>query len=279
MKVLKYLAYGIIIVALSTFVYMKIANKNTSELGLDILSMVKNIKGEGVPIDEVIPSKLKSLDHSEWSAILDKFVSSDGKVDYRGMRKKARNFNQYLDYISLNPPASNWNENEKLCYWINAYNAFTVKLILDHYPLKSIKDISDGPPMVDSPWDLKFFKIGGVDFDLNTIEHEILRKEFNEPRIHFAINCASYSCPKLRDEAYLPKYLEAQLEDQARYFINNNNKNQISKEEMKLSSIFNWFNGDFTKEGSLHAFLKKYNQEVTDGSKVSYLEYNWELNG
>ena len=132
--------------------------------------------------------------------------------------------------------------------------------------------------MIDSPWDIKFFKIGGVDFDLNTIEHEILRNQFDEPRIHFAINCASKSCPKLRHEAYLTKYLEFQLEDQAKAFINDRSKNRISATEMELSSIFKWFEVDFTKDGSIMPYIQKYHSDVNSNNKISYMDYDWSLN-
>lgn len=257
---------------------MKIANKNTGELGLGILSVVKKMGGNKVALDDINADASSPLNHMEWASILSKNVTLDGKVDYRGMSKNKAHLNTYLNNLSQNPPRPEWSQEEKLAYWLNAYNSFTVKLIMDHYPLKSIKEISDGLPMINSPWDIKFFKIGGVDFDLNTIEHEILRKQFDDPRIHFAINCASFSCPKLRHEAYLPKYLEFQLNDQATAFINNTDKNVISDSEMKLSVIFNWFEGDFTKEGSLYSFLKKYHNEVNEDNKIEFLEYNWDLN-
>lgn len=279
MKALKIIIIAAVLFFIALLGYMNASGKNFNELGLSIFSWVKNVKGDKVPLNEMTPSNLKSIDHSEWDRLLDKFVSPEGKVDYRGLAKNKRRLNEYLDYLSQNAPASNWTEEEALAYWINAYNAFTVKLIQDHYPLKSIKDISDGLPMINSPWDIKFFKIGGVGFDLNTIEHEILRKQFAEPRIHFAINCASISCPKLRNEAYLPRYLENQLEEQTKYFINNPEKNKIGSSEMKLSMIFNWFKGDFTKGGSLHSFLKNYHEHVNEENKVTYLDYDWELNG
>ncbi|NJO02052.1 MAG: DUF547 domain-containing protein [Bacteroidia bacterium] len=185
----------------------------------------------------------------------------------------------YLDTLSRNPPSARWPPEAQLAYWINAYNAFTVKLIIDHYPLQSIKDIGGGIAMVNSPWDIKFFKIGGIDFDLNTIEHKILRVKFDEARIHFAINCASISCPRLRREAYLADQLEQQLEDQARQFINDPGKNIITKTEARLSPIFDWFRSDFTRGQSLPDFLQKYTQQrLSPGLAIQYLEYDWALN-
>lgn len=277
-KVVKIILASLVLAVVSFYGYKFASHKSTSQVAFDILSSYKKIKGDGVDKKAIAPSALKSIDHSEWSALCDKFVRRDGRVDYKGLAKNRQRLDQYLNYISVNAPASNWTKEERLSYWINAYNAFTVKLILDHPKVSSIKDIADGLPMIDSPWDIKFFKIGGVDFDLNTIEHDILRKEFDEPRIHFAINCASVSCPKLRHEAYLPKYLEFQLDDQARLFINNTSKNVIGKEEMKVSKIFEWFQSDFTQDGSLHSYIQKYNPEVDPDVKISYLPYDWSLN-
>ena len=113
---------------------------------------------------------------------------------------------------------------------------------------------------------------------MNTIEHEILRKQFIEPRIHFAINCASFSCPRLRMEAFEANKLEAQLADQAKYFINNPDKNNISDQGTKLSKIFSWFESDFNKKSSVKAFLKKYHTTFNEEQELEYLDYNWTLN-
>jgi hypothetical protein len=144
--------------------------------------------------------------------------------------------------------------------------------------LKSIKDISSGLPMINSPWDIKFFKIGNVEFDLNTIEHEILRKQFNEPRIHFAINCASFSCPILRNEAYDADKLEAQLDEQALRFIQNPDKNIINEKQILLSPIFSWFEKDFTINQSLKTYLKKYHPSVDEQLPIRFMDYDWSLN-
>ena len=153
-----------------------------------------------------------------------------------------------------------------------------MKLIIDNYPLKSIKHIGEGMPMIGSSWDIKFFKIGGVDFDLNTIEHEILRKKFEEPRIHFAINCASISCPKLRNEAFESDRLNQQLEAQLKEFINNRDKNIINKAETKLSKIFSWFETDFTKTTTVKSIIKQHHSAFNEENEIQYLDYNWRLN-
>jgi hypothetical protein len=128
-------------------------------------------------------------------------------------------------------------------------------------------------------WNKKFVKIGGRQLSLDEIEHDILRKQFNEPCIHFAIACASFSCPPLRREAYSAKRLDSQLEDQAIRFINDSRRNKISASNAQLSKIFSWFKEDFTRDGSLISFLNRYAQtRLKPDAKVSYLEYDWKLN-
>jgi len=252
---------------------------NINDIGLKIFSWIKKVKGNSVNLNEINNSNTSTLNHGDWHTLLQKNVTDSGSVNYSGFQKENILFERYLNDLTLQPPGNNWSDEEKIVYWINAYNAFTVKLILDHYPIKSIKDIGDGLPMINSPWDLKFFKIGETQFDLNTIEHEILRKQFNEPRIHFAINCASISCPKLRNEAFVVEQLENQLEDQARQFINNPTKNIIKEDKMLLSKIFNWFASDFKKEKSVIAFIQAYTDiTLSENVDIEYLDYDWNLN-
>ncbi|MFT6716812.1 MAG: hypothetical protein ACJA0Q_001460, partial [Saprospiraceae bacterium] len=165
-----------------------------------------------------------------------------------------------------------WSKNEQLAFWINAYNAFTVKLILNNYPTKSINDLT-------KPWDEKFFSIGGIKMNLNHIEHKILRVKFKEPRIHFAIVCASFSCPKLSNKAFTAKNVQVQLATLTKGFVNDTKRNKITANKIEISEIFNWFKGDFTKKGSLIEFLNKYsNVKINAKAKVSHLKYNWSLN-
>ncbi len=221
-------------------------------------------------------------DHSLWDQLLKKNVSADGRVNYKGFVEDKEDLQTYLDLLSNNAPDRNsWSEEEQMAYWINAYNAFTVKLIVDHYPTESIRDL--GPklkiPLIKDVWHYKFFSIGGQESSLDEIEHSILRKEFNEPRIHFAINCASVSCPPLLNEAFLPSTLESQLEKVAVGFINDTSRNKISKDQIEISAIFSWFKGDFTKEGSLIDFLNQYSRtKINSKAKVSHLDYDWNLN-
>jgi hypothetical protein len=222
------------------------------------------------------------VSHEILDGLLKKYVKQDGMVDYQGLKTERNKLNEYLDLLTSNPPNDeNWSEDEQLAYWINLYNAFTLDLILDHYPLKSIKDIGSSIqiPFVNSPWDIKFIEINGEKYDLNNIEHGIIRKNFNEPRIHFAVNCASFSCPKLRPEAYVGDRLDAQLEEQTIDFINDPDRNQIMKGKLKLSKIFLWYSGDFKNGQSLTEFIRRYSQtSFEEDPKVNYMEYDWSLN-
>ncbi len=275
---MKYVLYSLLFLIIALIGYVKINDMNINDIGLKVLGWVKKIKGESVDLTTLETTKTNKVNHTIWTELLQNNVTVAGKVNYEGFIAEQAKLDNYLGLLSANPPGNNWTDAEKMAYWINAYNAFTVKLILDNYPLKSIKDIVDGLPMINSPWDLKFFKIGKTDFDLNTIEHEILRKQFVEPRIHFAINCASFSCPRLRMEAFEANQLEAQLADQANFFINNPNKNNISKQGTKLSKIFSWFESDFNKKSSVKAYLKKYHAAFNEEQELEYLDYNWTLN-
>jgi hypothetical protein len=219
--------------------------------------------------------------HDAWDKLLQKHVSPSGKVNYQGFIYDSLELNKYLSLLSNSAPNNNWSSNEQKAYWINAYNAFTVQLIIRNYPLESIKDISFGVsvPMVNSPWDIKFIKIGNATYDLNNIEHGILRKRFDDPRIHFAIVCASESCPKLLNNAYVADKLDRQLDAQTVIFVNDITKNKISADKIEISKIFDWFQGDFTKKGSLIDFLNRYSKtNINPKARVAYMDYSWKLN-
>lgn len=220
--------------------------------------------------------------HQLWDQLVKTHVKANGLVDYKGFIREKPKLESYLKLLSENAPdRSKWSKNEQLAYWINAYNAYTVKLIVDFYPTKSIRDL--GPklkiPLIKDVWHYKFFKIAGVDMSLDEVEHGILRKEFDEPRIHFAINCASISCPPLLNEAFVADKLEAQLTKVTVAFINDPVRNKLETQSVQLSSIFSWFTGDFTKRGTLIEFLNKYSKvKIAPNAKVSFLDYNWNLN-
>lgn len=226
--------------------------------------------------------KGKAPSHEIWNNLLKKNVSADGKVNYKGFIKDSVEFNKYLKLLTDNPPnEKSWTANEQKAFWINAYNAFTVKLIIKYYPIKSIKDIGSKIqiPFVNTPWDVKFIFIGKEKMDLNNIEHGQLRKKFDDPRIHFAIVCASKSCPALLNEAFDPARLDQQLDNQAKVFLKDPFRNKVSENNPQLSKLFDWYKMDFTKKGSLIDFLNKYSSvKIGSNAKISYLDYDWNLN-
>lgn len=222
------------------------------------------------------------ISHDIWDNLLKKHVSATGFVNYGGLKKDQAELKKYLELLSTNAPATSWTKEEKLAYWINAYNAFTVQLILNHADkgLKSIKDIGDKIkiPFVNTAWDIKFIKIGGKELDLNNIEHGIIRKQFDEPRIHFALVCAAKSCPSLRNEAFVSSKLNAQLHDQGVKFFNDNFKNDIKPTSVQVSKILDWYGSDFDK--SIIEVVNTYSKtKANKTAKIVFKEYNWELNG
>jgi len=216
----------------------------------------------------------QNVSHASWDQLLKANVSANGKVNYEGFNSSKDKLDAYLAQLSKNAPTASWAKNEVKAYWINAYNAYTVKLILNNYPLKSIMDINGG-----KAWDLKFIEIGGKQYSLNNIEHDILRAKHKDARIHFAVNCASFSCPKLSNKAFTSANIEAQLEQLSKSFINNNAKNQIQANSVKISKLFDWYKSDFTTNGSLIDFLNKYsNTKINANATIGHMDYNWNLN-
>jgi hypothetical protein len=220
-----------------------------------------------------------AVDHGAFDKLLKKHVNDNGRVNYKGFKADEKELGEYLAMLAKTTPSG---KNEEMAYWINAYNAYTIQLILNHYPVKSIKDI--GPknqiPFVNTPWARKFFTINGNKMSLDNIEHGILRKKYDDARVHFALVCASISCPRLRNEAYTAAKLDAQLDDQGRDFLNDPTKNKPGKDAAQLSSYFKWYSGDWKDNGqSVVKWVNRYaNTKITDQTSISYLDYNWNLN-
>ncbi|HWP65130.1 MAG TPA: DUF547 domain-containing protein [Candidatus Limnocylindria bacterium] len=215
----------------------------------------------------------------------------DGFVDYAGLEKDGQaELRAYLDALEsiCRGHYDTWTREQKLAYWINAYNAYTVRLILDHYPLKSIREIGLLPGAAFRKEFIPSKGVRGKTLSLDDIEHEILRKDFSEPRIHFAIVCASKGCPTLRSEAYRAADLERQLDDAARTFVRDSAKNRFdaSKRTLYLSSIFKWFREDFERAAKpLPEFVARFADEQTAAGlragsvRIEFLDYDWSLNG
>lgn len=221
--------------------------------------------------------------HNIFIDILQKYVTN-GLVNYKAL-KRDQDFEIYLNQLSNTDP-SKLSEKEELAFWINTYNAFTIKAILDYYPVKSINDIKFGEKSV---WDEDFISINNKKHSLNEIEHKNLRVKFNEPRIHFAIVCASISCPELRNEAYEADKLEKQLQEQTVKFLRDKKRNSfdLKNKNANVSKIFEWFGEDFGKSDKdilmyISNFLlddvwKDIKQNINEWT-ISYKKYDWNLN-
>ncbi len=219
----------------------------------------------------IINGQVNKTIHSSWNSLLKTHVDHKGNVDYKGFLNDKKALANYIKELGENPLKENATKNEKLAYYINLYNAATVKLIIDNYPIKSIKKI-------DKPWDKEWIKVGDKTMSLGDIEHKILRK-MQEPRIHFAINCASYSCPMLKNEAFIASKINTQLEQATKDFINDPKRNKISASEVQVSQIFKWFKKDFTTKGSIVDFINNYTSvSLSKKTTLKYLDYNWSLN-
>jgi len=230
---------------------------------------IEEIQSETVVEPPIKPQA--AFNHSAWNSLLQKYVSDNGNVNYKGFKNESSKLKAYIKLLGENLPTNAWTKEDKLAYWMNAYNALTVDLIVQNYPIKSIKDI-------DNPWKQRLWKLGSKWYNLDGIEHQILRK-MNEPRIHFGIACASYSCPKLLNEAFTASNVEAQFEKATKAFIVDKKHNEISENKLYLSKIFKWFAKDFKQNGTLIDFLNKYTEvKISKNAKKSFKDYNWALN-
>lgn len=225
--------------------------------------------------------------HRPWTSLLSKYVNDKGFVDYKAWQKQQKPLDDYLESLESVgfKEYQKFSSQQKKAFLINAYNAFTIKLILKHYPVESIKDIGG---FFTKPWSVEFFKLlDGKIESLDPIEHEWLRNkpELRDPRVHAAVNCASISCPPLNPTAFQADILDSQLASVTRSWINDSSRNRISSKELKLSKIFDWFKEDFGgNEEGIKNFLMKYlppdKARALAGRKVeiSFLDYDWGLN-
>ena len=241
-----------------------------------------------------------SFDHgyASWEALLKKHVkwlpdNKQSRVNYKGFAADRAELKKVLDGMSATPKADfdKWSKPQQMAFLINAYNAFTVEIILTKYPdLKSIKDLGS---FVTPTWKKKFFTLLGEEHHLDWIEHEQLRPKYAEPRVHVAVNCASIGCPALFPEAFTAAKLDAQLEDGMRRFLGDSTRNRYADGKLEVSQIFKWFREDFEKGNKgfnkLEDVFAKYADQLAaapaDREKIkaknvsiSNLEYDWSLN-
>lgn len=237
--------------------------------------------------------------HAQFARVLASHVQwqqdgSNSLVDYAALQAVPEELERYLAKLSTVEAAEfeRWTALEQIAFLINAYNAFTLKLIVDHYPVDSIRDIGR---FWQSPWKRRFFTLLGEQMHLDQIEHEIIREpgRYDEPRIHFAVNCASIGCPALRPEPFTAEELEAQLEDSTRRFLGDASRNRYRDGRLEVSSIFEWYRGDFERgwrgADTLGAFLALYadalgldadtQEQLASGAvQIRFLNYDWTLN-
>jgi hypothetical protein len=219
------------------------------------------------------------VDNHIYAELLGRYVE-EGHVDYKGLKTEEARLDEYLNGLAQVAPAA-LSRNARFAFYINAYNAWTLKLILTGYPgVNSIKDLGT---LFSSPWKKKIVKIDGQTLTLDQIEHKILRPEFRDPRVHFAINCAALSCPPLRWEPYEAHRLEEQLEDATTAFINRTDRTYIEGDTLYVSRIFKWFKEDFKPD--VEGFVRRYARKAlkkklnaAEKIKVRYLDYDWSLN-
>lgn len=248
-------------------------------------------------------------EHKAWTALLRKHVvlvdgGKASQVRYAGFRQDRAALKSYLDALSSVTQAEfdGWSRAQRMAFLINAYNAFTVEKILTRYP--DIRSIWDFGKVFGNPFRDRFFTLLGREFSLDAIEHETLRKPgaYDEPRVHYAVNCASVGCPMLREEAYVAQRLDAQLEEQARRFLSDRSRNRFdpASERLEVSRIFDWFREDwssgyrgfdgqsppirsreqyFARYAALLADRPEHRRLIEDGkAPIRFLEYDWALN-
>jgi len=228
--------------------------------------------------------------HAQFSRLLSHYVNEEGHVDYVHLKRDADSvLAPYLRRLAEMNPAD-WSRDARLAFWINAYNAYTLKLIVDHHPVPTIWATTPGPAKPskkNSPFGIKLGTVADTTRTLDEIEHEIIRERFAEPRIHFALVCAAVSCPRLRREAFTGPRLDAQLDDQARTFLHDDSKNRIpaGDDRIALSRILKWYGQDFgPSTDALQRYVTRYFEgQVRDRLSqadytVDFLPYDWALN-
>jgi len=237
------------------------------------------------------PEHVSALDtfdhtHARYAGVLSNFVSN-GRVDYARLQAAPQELDAYLNELAAVNPGqfAGWSREDRLALLLNLYNAWTLRLILDHYPLKSIRDIGTLP---GAAWRRLIVRFGGQVMSLDHLENRIIRVDYGEPRIHFALVCAARGCPPLRSEPYVGKRLASQLDDQAKQFLAAAGKNRFdaAKDTLWLSPIFKWYKEDFIgSAGSVSAYTKPYlpeeSRQMLDRSsnpKILYTNYDWGLN-
>lgn len=234
------------------------------------------------------PTGASSLDHTDFDQLLQRYVKPDknryNRVDYKALgRDGAAVLKSYISELSSINPAG-LSRNEGHAFWINLYNAKTLEVIIDHYPVASIRDIKlgGGGLFKTGPWSRKIMVVGGVELSLDDVEHEIVRALFKDPMSHYGLNCASYSCPNLAARAYTGGNVDALLAENARDYVNHPRGITVSDGEITASKIYSWYADDFGGKGALKAHWKSLATaelaQRIDTASVGSFVYDWSLN-
>jgi len=220
-------------------------------------------------------SESYQVNYALWDELLQSHVTEKGFVDYKGFKEDKAKLLEFTEHLEENTPQNNWTQNQTKAYLINAYNAYTIKLVIENYPVDSIKDISG---ILSNIFKKNFINFNGESISLDDIEKGMLLP-LGDERVHFAVNCASYSCPKLDNKAYRPENLDKHLEDSATDFINSH-RNDLSTNKVKLSKIFKWYKNDFEKKSeNVINYINQYSETtIQSNADIDYLDYNWQLN-
>jgi hypothetical protein len=220
------------------------------------------------------PASSLSVDHSAWDRLLKAYVSASpdgidrvayGKVSGDDKIRLAA----YVERLAA-APVDRLNRDEQRALWVNLYNALTVKTVLDHYPVKSVRDINISPGLFSSgPWGKKLIKLAGEDLSLDDIEHRILRPLWRDPRLHYALNCASLGCPNLPRAAFTAENSERMLDEAARRFITHLRGVRVANGRLIVSSIYVWFRDDFGgSDSGVIEHLKRYGAAINEGARI-----------
>ena len=262
--------------------------------------------GPDLPQDETVSYQEKIFSHDQFDAVLARSVDNQGKVDYRLLKENHQDLDAYLHQVAAVSPDSHpelfLTQDHKLAYWINAYNAYVIKAVLVHFPIKSVLDIEPPALLFFLPDTAGFFlfqrfEFGGKTTNLYYLENKVIRKRFQDPRIHFAVNCASISCPHLPQKAFTGHRLDDQLQAETLKFLSQDRNVRIDHENetIWLSSIFNWYESDFKdpsgqnqqNDGSpLISYILNHSppdkadelKEVADKYSIEFIPYDWLLN-
>ncbi|MBL8781865.1 MAG: DUF547 domain-containing protein [Alphaproteobacteria bacterium] len=228
-----------------------------------------------------------TVDHTPWQSILDRYVSAspDGINRFAYGRVSAADKGALKAYLGAlqGVRVSPLGESEQRAYWINFYNALTIDVVLDHYPVKSIRDIGGGL-FVTGPWKKELVAVEGRKLSLDNIEHDILRKTWRDPRVHYAVNCASMSCPNLMREAFTGAKLEQMLNQGARDYVNHPRGARVVNGKLTLSQIYEWYRRDFgSRDSEVIAHVARYAEPKlkTQLASIEFIagyDYDWSLN-